>query len=212
MRLADLRGRGIYAGAPDAHRCIFIHIPKTAGTSVAEALFNLPSRHIPYTEYLRASPRKFRSYFKFAFVRNPWDRLVSTWSFLRKGGMNEPDRAWADRHLSKYSDFDSFVRDGLGRPEVQSWIHFRPQADFILAPDGTVMVDFVGRYERIGEDFSIIARRLGVREALGAHNHSDHAPFASYFTPTSAGIVASVYARDIDAFGYQSPIVKLPST
>ena len=126
--------------------------------------------------------------------------------------MNEPDRAWADRHLSKYSDFDSFVRDGLGRPEVQSWVHFRPQADFILAPDGTVMVDFVGRYERIGEDFSIIARRLGVRGALQAHNPSDHAPFASYFTPTSAGIVASVYARDVDAFGYQSPIVKSPST
>jgi hypothetical protein len=208
VRLADLRGRGIYAGAPDAHRCIFIHIPKTAGSSVAEALFNMPSRHVTYTEYLRASPRKFRTYFKFAFVRNPWDRLVSTWFFLRKGGMNEPDRAWSEKRLSAYVDFDSFVREGLGRPEVLSWVHFRPQADFILAPDGTVMVDFVGRYERLAEDFSIIARRLGTEALLPTHNSSDHAPFASYYTPESASIVARVYARDVRAFGYQPPVIE----
>jgi hypothetical protein len=210
VRLADLRGRGVYAGAPDAHRCVFIHIPKTAGTSVAESLFNVPSRHVAYTEYLRASPRKFRAYFKFAFVRNPWDRLVSTWFFLRKGGMNEPDRAWSDKHLSTYADFDSFVREGLQRPEVLSWVHLRPQADFILASDGTVMVDFVGRFERLAEDFSIIARKLGMDARLRSHNSSGHAPFATYYTPASAGIVARIYARDVDAFGYRFPLTESP--
>lgn len=213
VRLADLRGRGVYAGTPTAHRCIFIHIPKTAGSSVADALFGAPSRHIPYTEYLRASPRKFRAYFKFAFVRNPWDRLVSTWFFLKKGGMNEPDRAWSERHLAAYADFDSFVRHGVGRAEVQSWVHFRPQADFILAPDGTVMVDFVGRYERLADDFAIVARRLGVDAALPAHNTSSHAHFASYFTAETADIVARVYNRDIGAFGYQLPVLhQVPGT
>lgn len=206
VRLANLRGRGIYAGAPDAHRCIFIHIPKTAGSSIADALFGAVSRHIPYTEYLRASPRKFRAYFKFAFVRNPWDRLVSTWFFLKKGGMNEADRVWSEAHLAPYADFDSFVRHGLGRPEVQAWAHFRPQADFILAPDGTVMVDFVGRYEQLSGDFAIVARRLGVNAVLPAHNASNHAHFASYFTAESAAIVAQIYARDAYAFGYQPPV------
>jgi len=162
VRLADLRGRGVYAGVPDAHRCIFIHIPKTAGSSIAEALFQAPSRHVPYRDYQRASPRKFRRYFKFAFVRNPWDRLVSTWFFLKTGGMNEPDLAWSKEHLSRFADFDSFVREGLGRPETLSWVHFRPQADFVLSSDGTVMVDFVGRYERLVDDFAIVMRRLGV--------------------------------------------------
>jgi hypothetical protein len=73
------------------------------------------------------------------------------------------------------------------------------------------MVDFVGRYERIGEDFSIVARRLGVADALAAHNSSSHAPFASYYSRTAAELVASIYARDIDAFGYQSPMAKSPS-
>lgn len=205
VRLADLRGRGVYAGAPDAHRCIFIHIPKTAGSSVAEALFDVPSRHVPYTEYLRASPRKFRAYFKFTFVRNPWDRLVSTWFFLRRGGLNEPDRIWSEKNLNAYADFDSFVRKGLRRPEILSWVHFRPQADFILSADGTVMVDFVGRYERLRDDFSIVARRLGVEAIVPARNASDHEHFSSYYTPELARTVAHIYDRDVRAFGYQPP-------
>jgi hypothetical protein len=69
------------------------------------------------------------------------------------------------------------------------------------------MVDFVGRYERLPEDFSIVARRLGSVARLSAHNSSDHAPFASYYTPELASIVARTYARDVQAFGYQPPAV-----
>src|SRR5258708_2253062 len=99
QRVADLRGRGIYAGYPNRCRCIFIHIPKPGGSSMAAALFGEASRHVPYFEYEQANPRKFRQFFKFAFVRNPWDRLVSTYWFLRKGGVNEQDRRWAEQNL-----------------------------------------------------------------------------------------------------------------
>jgi hypothetical protein len=82
MRLADLRGRGAYAGYPNRHRCIFIHIPKTAGASIALSLFNEPPRHVHYRDFEIANPDKFRRYFKFAFVRNPWDRLVSSYFYF----------------------------------------------------------------------------------------------------------------------------------
>ena len=87
MRIADLRGRGVYRGYPDEHRCVFIHIPKAAGTSLTKTLFAAPSRHLQYTEYERANPKKFKKYFKFTFVRNPYDRLFSAYSFLKKGGL-----------------------------------------------------------------------------------------------------------------------------
>ena len=53
MRIADLRGRGVYSGYPNAHCCVFIHIPKAAGTSLTRTLFDSPSRHLHYTEYER---------------------------------------------------------------------------------------------------------------------------------------------------------------
>jgi chondroitin 4-sulfotransferase 11 len=205
MRLADLRGRGVYAGWPDAHRCIFIHVPKTAGSSMAESLFGSPSRHVAYTEYLRANPRKFRRYFKFAFVRDPFDRLVSTWSYLKGGGMTQADAEFASHHLARFSEFGKFVLEGLDRSEIISWVHFRPQSDFLATPEGAVMVDFVGRFERLEEDFAFVAKRLGIAARLPKANSSGHAPFASCYSPETAAVVAKVYARDLDAFSYQSP-------
>lgn len=205
VRLADLRGRGVYAGAPDAHRCIFIHVPKTAGSSVAEALFGTASRHVDYADYLRANPRKFRAYFKFAFVRDPWDRLVSTWSFLKRGGMNERDRHWADERLSPFRDFDHFVRDGLSSAAILSWVHFRPQSEFVSSPDGQLMLDFVGRYERLEADFALVATRLGIEAQIRKSNQSAHAPFATCYTAETADIVGRVYRRDAALFGYKSP-------
>src|SRR5690242_16373729 len=206
VRLADLRGRGVYAGVPDEKRCIFIHIPKTAGTSVAQTLFGAASRHVPYIEYLRANPHKFARYFKFSFVRDPWDRLVSTYFFLKNGGMNETDLEWSRQNLEPYKTFDDFVCRGLARPEIVSWVHFRPQADFILSPDDQQMMDFVGRFERLERDFGIIADRLGVRASLQSRNAGEHMPFESYYTLETANVVARVYARDVAAFGYRSPV------
>ena len=116
MRIADLRGRGVYRGYPDEHRCVFIHIPKAAGTSLTKTLFAAPSRHLQYTEYERANPKKFKKYFKFTFVRNPYDRLFSAYTFLKKGGLNELDRCWAEQNLASFPDFESFVR-GWVTPE-----------------------------------------------------------------------------------------------
>jgi chondroitin 4-sulfotransferase 11 len=203
QRIADWRGRGVYAGYPNRHHCIFIHIPKTAGTSVVSALFGGASRHVPYFEYEHANPRKFQRFFKFAFVRNPWDRLVSTYSFLRRGGMNEQDRMWSERNLSVYQDFASFVRGWVSEENVWSWVHFVPQTHFILNHQGAVMVDYVGRFERLGEDFAYVATRLGRDIRLGKTNESAHRHFSSYYDEETREIVRRVYARDIAELNYR---------
>jgi hypothetical protein len=201
-RIADARGRGVYAGYPNRNRCIFIHIPKTAGSSMASALFGAASRHVPYFEYQRANPAKFRKYFKFAFVRNPWDRLVSTYFFLRAGGLNAMDRAWAQNAIASFDTFDDFVASWLTAENVASWVHFLPQAHFVLNADGRVMVDFLGRFERLNDDFNAVARRLERHVELPSTNRGEHVPYADYYTPKTREIVARVYARDISAFGY----------
>jgi hypothetical protein len=202
VRIADLRGRGVYAGYPNRQRCIFIHIPKTGGTSVARSLFGEASRHLTYVEYQRANPEKFRRFIKFSFVRNPWDRLVSTFFFLKGGGLNEIDRAWAQETLARFDGFDDFVRVWLNPMTAASWVHFRPQSDFILDSGGNVMVDFVGRYERLSEDYALVASRLGKGPHLPLVNRSAHDQYAAYYTLDTREIVASVYARDVAAFGY----------
>jgi hypothetical protein len=202
MRLADFRGRGPYAAYANEHQCIFIHIPKTAGSSIAAALFGVNSSHIRCRTYLDASPRKFREFFKFAFVRNPWDRVVSTYAFLKRGGMNEVDRAWAEEHVAPFPTFDEFVRRKLMEPNVLSWVHFRPQSWFICDDDNRLLVDFLGRYERLETDFKTVAARLGRAVDLPVTNASAHSHFSGYYTPETREIVARAYADDVQTFGY----------
>jgi len=203
-RIADLRGRGIYSGYPDEYKCIFIHIPKVAGTSITKTLFGCGSRHLRYTEYKKANPKKFRSYFKFSFVRNPWDRLYSAYSFLRKGGMNEMDRQWAEEHLAGYADFESFVKGWVTREHIWNWIHFYPQYYFICDDRLNLKMDFVGRLESLDKDFTYVQQKLGVPvKPLPRINVSgNEKAYIQHYNEETRKIVADVYAEDIKMFSY----------
>lgn len=201
-RLMELRGRSLYNGYPDDHHCIFIHIPKTAGTSVARALFGSDSRHIPCIEYEKANPKKFRSYFKFAFVRNPWDRLFSAYHFLVRGGMNDYDRTWAKTHLAHYQSFEQFVHEWVNEENIMSWVHFRPQLHFITDSTGKIAMDFLGKMENISSDFDLVCRKLGVTASLPALNMTDKDHYLKAYTAEMIEIVAQAYRNDITLLGY----------
>jgi hypothetical protein len=137
LRLADTnRGRSLKPF--DVHRCIFVHITKCAGISVSRSLFgNLGGAHLRIPHYqLIFSAHEFSCYFKFTFVRNPWARLVSAFLFLKGGGANSADRAWAQQNLSRFADFDTFVRRWIAPHNVLSWKHFVPQHRFLCEPRG----------------------------------------------------------------------------
>lgn len=88
-----------------------MHVPKAAGISVATTLYgNMAGSHTPLSrDELVFSRRDFERYFKFTFVRNPWDRLYSAYTFLKNGGRNQSDEAWTRSNLGGFSDFESFV-------------------------------------------------------------------------------------------------------
>lgn len=202
-RLADLRGRGVYSGYPNKHKCIFIHIPKAAGTSVTNALFGPVSRHVPYFEYERANPSKFTKYYKFTFVRNPWDRLLSAYIFLKKGGLNEMDRAWAEENLARFESFEQFVVEWVNEENVWSWAHFIPQYHFVCDKSGAMKMDFVGRQENIDKDFDVIKKQLGLEVELPVLNQTRVRSHHESYTEETREIVARVYARDIELFNYE---------
>jgi hypothetical protein len=201
-------------------KILFVHIPKCAGVSLAEALEKkIPIiRHGPHfkcKDLFDADGRLARDeFFVFTFVRNPWERLVSTFFYIMKGGRAEIDARRRDLILSKYQgDFRRFVQD------IESWInireadsiypdqfipHFRPQSEFILDNDGFNMIDFIGRVENIEQDFKLLCAALSVDAVkLPKSNRSSHGRYQKYYDDKSKDIVAEYYAKDIELFRYQ---------
>ena len=202
-RVMQWRGRSVYSGYPDKHRCVFIHIPKTAGTSVVDSLFGQDSRHARWSVYQQANPKKFQEYFKFCFVRNPWDRLLSAYLFLRRGGMNEADAAWAQQNLADYDEFESFVLNWVNDQNIWKWVHFRPQYDWICDENQQCLMDFVGRMESIDADFQHVADRLRPSAKLPVKNRTRTDHYSTYYTDAMRDIVARVYRVDIQMFDYE---------
>lgn len=190
------------------YRCVFVHIPKTAGISVAQSLFgNLAGAHRRLADYeALLSPADYRSFFKFAFVRNPLARLYSAYTFLARGGMNGTDRQWAEHHLAGVRDFEDFVLNWLPRQETLEKPHLRPQHEYVLV-NGAIGTDFLGRFETLERDFRTVAQRLGLESRLGRMNvtagrASDGRRLQERYTPRMKDIVLSRYRLDFELFGY----------
>ena len=140
------------------------------------------------------------AYFKFAVVRNPWDRVVSLYTF-------HEDQFWGDSTLRGHHDrgalfercstFDEFVR-------LLPFLAFPDQATFVTDDKGTIIVDFVGRFERLESDFALICRRLGVDGGLPHLNRTRRSGpgYRDYYTDETRSLVEQVYRRDVELFGY----------
>ena len=113
-------------------------------------LFNTSGRQIDRAELLAGLDGEYRDYFRFAFVRNPWDRLVSCYSnkFSDMGkGLGGP-RQRAEE-FSPDMSFAEFVEAVHATPDEEANPHFRSQHAVVCDPQGRVMADFVGRFENL---------------------------------------------------------------
>jgi len=193
----------------DYYKCIFIHIPKTAGLSVAKTLFgNYASCHLDYDWFVkRFTQRTVDSYYKFTFVRNPWDRLASAYFFLKKGGINENDAAFSKKYLSDINSFEMFVMDWLTEEKTELYFHLKPQYAFITSCKNRndIKVDFVGRYETLEAGFKTIAGKIGLADAkllkVNAANKNE-ITCRDLYTTEMREKVAKIYAHDIRLFDY----------
>lgn len=187
----------------DEHRCVFVHVPKSAGISVKRALFGEGcGGHRSAAEYKEIlGPLEYRRRFTFTFVRDPYARLVSAYTFIKRGGLNKWDQAIADK-LDGIDTFEAFVLDWLTPETVNVGLHFRPQVHYVC-DQGKVAVDFVGRFERISEDFEHIRDRLAVDAQLEHRNKTSRSgDVSAFYTPEVKARVAELYAADFATFGY----------
>jgi len=138
-----------------------------------------------------------REYFTFAFVRNPWDLVVSTYHYWRTVFASDERLGRLDPDFPPLldGDFSQFVRLF---PIVGS-----DQTAFLSDAHGEIVPSFIGRMERLDEDFAEICRRLGIAAELGRENTTEHGPYREYYTEETRAAVAQHFARDIAAFGYR---------
>ena len=187
--------------------CIWIHVYRTAGTSIANWLpqaknfqvefARLPHCSAPHTEVL-VGESTFRTAWKWAIVRHPWDWLVSQFEFL-KGRVGDH---WFS---SKMSGMD-FYEFALSYPVIYNEHHgYRTQSDFILMPNGHIGVNFLLPYERIAETWPWLCSKIGVPDdrakvALPWLNGSQRRPeWQSYFSVFSKDemvLLEKLYSQD----------------
>lgn len=198
------RNNRIYKYNPDEFESIFIHIPKTGGSSIFETLFSKKSNgHIRWNQYKQANNKKFQKYFKFAVVRNPWDRLVSAFFYLKKGGMHSIDKQWAKENIDEFTSFEEFVKRWLNKKNIYSGVHFKPQSYWICNENKKIMVDFIARLETIDQDFLFISNKIGSnKKIIKKLNTSPRLEYRKYYDDNTKNIVHNIYKDDIELFGY----------
>jgi len=192
-----------YANVYDAKKCIFVHIPKTAGLSVCSGLLNINAvGHMPLGYYYRVlGDEKFNQYYKFTFVRNPWDRVFSAYNYLRKGGISKDDLKWKPV-FDQFNDFNDFVERWLDEENMFLILHFMPQIYFLKSASGLIAFDFIGRFETLEEDYEKLRLRFNGDPLKKVNITQKTQTYQDAYNQASIDKVAKLYQKDIEILGY----------
>jgi hypothetical protein len=204
------------------HKFIFIHIPKTGGTSI-ESIFK-PSavdkdvrlKHNPISTKIFQKP-KFNDYFKFTIVRNPWDLVCSLYNYMWKSDYSWP-MSWRKKKkvnapyhlkltLSEWVKDPSFKHTSPRSLSIFSKpgrFAEKNQIDWLTNKKGKMIMDYVGRFENLQSDFNVICKKIGIPSTKLSHtNKSNSKSYHKFYDDEAIDIVRRHYARDIEYFGYE---------
>ena len=204
------------------HKCIFVHIPKTGGTSVEQIIW--PSvqdrtesefwmgfideyrnkyqtgglQHLLADQIRQEIGRaRFDEYFKFTVVRNPWSKAVSQYVYMH-------DRADLMSFVGM-NDGDEF-KTYLSLIRKKQHVQWLPQFRFFMDENGSEIVDFVGRFESFDDTVYEVLEKLSIQERVIPHvNKGIKEELGSYYDNEALEIVGEMYKLDIDLLGYEVP-------
>jgi len=154
-----------------------------------------------YVEKRWMTQDQFDAYFKFTFVRNPWDRTASFYRFLGFG---------------RFCSFSTFVHRYLPvQMEKMAWF-LCPQSEYVYGPDGEPLVDFVGHFESLASDFARVCDRMGIANPVLPHVNDSKKPggglfrlprrrplpYREMYDARSREFIGKLYESDVEAFAY----------
>jgi hypothetical protein len=204
------------------HKFIYTKVTKTGSSSIEETLITSDpeAQNLNHYHLLDDIDERTKDYFKFTFVRNPWARCVSHFFYkiqvkgheayrdsdfrefitsARPPYSDDDDRRFALLHLVDWCEYSP----NLHRIMTELY-PFENQLDWISDEQGNVLLDFIGRVENFQDDFDTVCDRIGIpRQQLPHVNKTDHRHYTDYYDDETIQIVAEIYARDIEYFGYE---------
>lgn len=200
---------------------IFIHIYKVAGTSIRKVLqpysdspkdnlslikkvkFGLGGRfhflsqwsmdHLKASEIKSFLPDEiWRDYFKFSFVRNPWDWQVSLYHF-----MLQDENHHQHKLINKMKNFEEYI-------EWRVKHSVELQKSFLYDAKGNCLVDYIGKFENLQQDFNEALSKIGIKEVqLPVLNTSLHRYYKEYYNDYTRDLIAEAFKEDITLFNYE---------
>lgn len=201
----------LYKQLPSGGNMFFVHITKTAGTSIRRCLGfpqanrsnGLFKKHYSCQEIQEiVHPAIWDNAFKFSFVRNPWDRLYSYYHYMKRKFF----RAHPSLHPATpglFPNFEDWVEEHIVNNDISS-TNYRPQYTWIYNEEGRLQVDFLGKFETLLKDFESIRTIIGEPDLqLGHYNSTDRPEdYKIGYSKRTREIVKSVYREDIELFNY----------
>lgn len=232
------------------YKFVFIHNPRTGGTSIRTALMpHLGPEDITglqsYPYYLHATASElrktlgrklWRQYYTFAFVRNPWDKLVSQFSFFSQtkdmeqllpdfhqkfndtfknfddwchylAANNRRSRWWLHQLVKRISMLREILEKIIGK-NFNMWCKVHPlpwfaNTRFVTGASRRSMLDFVGRYESLDNDFKRVCEAIGLDISLPHVNKTRYIDYRAYYTDETRELIGKVFKKDIQFFGYR---------
>ena len=191
----------------DKYKCIFIHVPKVAGSSIERVIYQTDGwlvGHVKASDYVKFDKNKFESYFSFGFVRNPYDRIVSAYHYLKNDSPAPLDIEWGRLHINNLT-FEEFIlrlQDEYFRKKILLKNHFSFQYKYLCDKNMNILVNFVGKFEQLDNDFKKILNILHRKDNLVHVNKSKHLNYRDYYNSQTYKIIREIYKNDFEIFDY----------
>lgn len=200
-------------------KLIYLSNSKVACSSIQTAMYEKGSIKDDYSIHIvmndskdkkvRLSPEEWK-YFKFTYVRNPYERLVSCYESkyhvdrVKYGKKKLRFDYYLFGYLRKDNGFDNFIRRVVRIPDRCLDDHLRLQYYLTYDWRGNKIADHIGQFENLEEDFMKIQKKYGLKE-LPHYNNSggEKRDWRSYYTRETAELVHKKYAKDFACFGYE---------